>query len=157
VNVAGWGVSGYHVADCLRRQEGITAEVATWNNILFALSPFDGEKQVGAIATALERLALTIRSTSNRLDLPPLPVTEQHYTPREAFYHPRRRWLPVKQAAGQTSGETISACPPGIPVLVEGEVISEEVISYLKLVQSAGAYLKGTSDPAFEHIWVVDD
>jgi arginine decarboxylase len=157
VDVTGWGLHGYEVARCLVRQEGIVPELATWNQVLFTLSPFDSEKQASAVVTALQRLALT-RNRSRRLPgLPALPLTEQRYSPREAYYHPRRRWLPLKQAVGKTSGETISTYPPGIPVLVEGEAISEDVLVYMDMVRGAGGTLKGTSDPTIEHIWIIED
>ena len=44
-------------------------------------------------------------------------------TPREAFFATGKR-VPKDDAVGRVSRETIVHCPPGIPVLMPGEVIT---------------------------------
>ncbi|MEB3245308.1 MAG: aminotransferase class I/II-fold pyridoxal phosphate-dependent enzyme [Vampirovibrionales bacterium] len=44
--------------------------------------------------------------------------------PREAFFAPKTR-VPAAQAVGRIAAETIVHCPPGIPVLLPGERVTE--------------------------------
>ena len=75
-------------------------------------------------------------------------------TPRDAFLGATER-VPVDEAVGRVSAESIAGYPPGIPALLPGERITAEVIAYLRELVAAGARLHGAIDPAFESIYVV--
>lgn len=49
---------------------------------------------------------------------------------RDAFYSPKET-IPKSQAIGRISGEVIAECPPGIAVLLPGELITKEHMPYL--------------------------
>jgi len=49
---------------------------------------------------------------------------------REAFYSAKET-IPKSQAIGRISGEVIAECPPGIAVLLPGELITKEHMPYL--------------------------
>ncbi len=51
-------------------------------------------------------------------------------TLREAFYS-HKETIPKSQAVGRISAEVIAECPPGIAVLLPGELITEEHMPYL--------------------------
>ena len=51
-------------------------------------------------------------------------------TLREAFYS-HKETVPKSQAVGRISAEVIAECPPGIAVLLPGELITEEHMPYL--------------------------
>jgi lysine decarboxylase len=74
--------------------------------------------------------------------------------PREAFLGPADA-VPVAEAPGRVSAESIAGYPPGIPALLPGERITAELIAYLHELRDAGARLHGASDPAFETICVL--
>lgn len=61
----------------------------------------------------------------------PLCVPKMAMTPRDAHFKKSER-VPVKDAIGRISEEIIAECPPGISVLVPGEVIEEKHLPYLK-------------------------
>ena len=63
----------------------------------------------------------------------------------------------VDDAIGRVSAEAIAGYPPGIPVLLPGERITEDVIAYLRSLKAVGARLHGASDPAFGTIHVLSD
>ena len=50
--------------------------------------------------------------------------------PREAFYS-EKETVPKLQAIGRISAEVIAECPPGISILLPGELITEEHLPYL--------------------------
>ena len=51
-------------------------------------------------------------------------------TLREAFYSHKER-IPKEHAVGRIAAEVIAECPPGIAVLLPGELITEEHLPYL--------------------------
>jgi arginine decarboxylase len=79
---------------------------------------------------------------------------EMAVAPRDAFLGAAER-VPVAEAVGRVSCESIAGYPPGIPALLPGERITAEVIDYLRELTGAGARLHGASDPSFETLTVL--
>lgn len=52
----------------------------------------------------------------------------------------------LQQAIGQVAGEYLYLYPPGIPVIVPGEEITEELIGDIKTCQNAGLTIEGLAD-----------
>ncbi len=78
------------------------------------------------------------------------PVAFEHetaMTPRDAFLGASEA-VPVEEAVGRISCEAIAGYPPGVPSLLPGERITEEVVAYLRELTAAGARLHGAADPA---------
>ena len=75
-------------------------------------------------------------------------------SPRDAFLG-EGETLPVEEAVGRISTESIAGYPPGIPALLPGERITQEVVDYLRELTSAGARLHGAADPTFTTVRVL--
>jgi lysine decarboxylase len=75
-------------------------------------------------------------------------------TPRDAFLGGAET-IPVEEAEGRISAESIAGYPPGIPALLPGERITGEVIAYLRELTVSGARLHGAADPTFATVRVV--
>ena len=60
----------------------------------------------------------------------PTPSTSQAMSPRDAFFAPSRP-LPLQECAGEVSAEMVTPYPPGIPVLVPGQLITDDIVEYL--------------------------
>ncbi len=56
------------------------------------------------------------------------PVTVMN--PRDAYFAPKKL-VKIEEAVGRISAEVIALCPPGISVLLPGEIIKEEHLPYL--------------------------
>ena len=50
---------------------------------------------------------------------------------QDSFYAPKET-IPKSQAIGRISGEVIAECPPGIAILLPGELITEAHLPYLQ-------------------------
>jgi arginine/lysine/ornithine decarboxylase len=74
--------------------------------------------------------------------------------PRTAKYS-QKRAVPLSDAVGRVSGETISAYPPGAPVIAVGEIVSREALEYLRCLKDSGAALRGAADEHFETLRVL--
>ena len=82
-------------------------------------------------------------------------LTELVITPRQASRSPQIS-VSTSQAIGRISAESICPYPPGIPVLIPGEIITAEALSYLQQILDLGGELVGCSDPTLEYISVVN-
>ena len=61
----------------------------------------------------------------------------------------------VDDAAGRISCEAIAGYPPGVPALLPGERVTDEVVTYLRALTAAGARLHGATDPTFQTVRVL--
>jgi arginine/lysine/ornithine decarboxylase len=74
--------------------------------------------------------------------------------PREAFFG-RTESVPHDQAVGRIVAELATPYPPGVPVLVPGDVITREAVEYLRSGVAAGMQLPDPADPSLDTIKVV--
>ncbi|HKM40857.1 MAG TPA: arginine decarboxylase, partial [Patescibacteria group bacterium] len=65
--------------------------------------------------------------------------------PREA-YHRYKKYVRLEDAANEVAAESIMVYPPGIPIVIPGEVITEEVISDLLQYRASGSTILSDSD-----------
>jgi lysine decarboxylase len=75
-------------------------------------------------------------------------------TPRDAYFAAARA-VPLTEAAGEVAAELVTPYPPGVPVLVPGEVISPAKLAYLDHGRGHGLYVCGPADPTLATIRVV--
>jgi lysine decarboxylase len=151
IDVRGTGCTGYEVAAALRASYDIYVELATHATLVLVLG-------LGQPVAALVRLAHDFAETVRRIarpgEAPPLdrPLSElSHETvisPRDAFLG-EGEMVPVDQAIGRISCESIAGYPPGVPSLLPGERVTAEVVAYLRELTLAGARLHGAADPDF--------
>jgi lysine decarboxylase len=86
---------------------------------------------------------------------PPAALEHQTVVPiREAFLGEGEA-VPVDVAIGRISCESIAGYPPGVPALLPGERVTEEVVAYLRALTAAGARLHGAADPSFQTLRVL--
>ena len=85
-----------------------------------------------------------------RAPIPPAPLT-----PREAFFSPHEA-VPFVGAVGRISAEIIAPYPPGIPVLVPGELITAETLDVLAAAQRTGIRIAYAADATLSTIQVID-
>lgn len=79
---------------------------------------------------------------------------EQAMLPRDAFFAPAEH-VPAERAAGRISAETISPYPPGVPAVAPGEVITDEVLDYLRSGVEHGVLVPDAADPSVKTLRVV--
>lgn len=161
VDVRGTGLTGYQVAEALRAGFDIFPELATHATVVLVLGlaqPLDPLERVAHdLGEAVRRVAPTIEPEQLPSVEHPLSGTD-HSTvvpPREAFFG-RQEAVPVDQALGRISCESIAGYPPGIPTLLPGERVTAEVVDYLRELTRSGARLHGASDPTFRTIRVLE-
>ncbi|OAI39663.1 hypothetical protein AYO39_00290 [Actinobacteria bacterium SCGC AG-212-D09] len=157
IDVRGTGCTGYEVAAALRASFDTHVELATHATLVLVLG-------LGQTVDPLERLSHDFAETVRAISRPGRtamvarpPVTLEHETaipPREAFLGEGES-VPVDEAIGRISAESIAGYPPGVPTLLPGERITPEVVAYLRELTGAGARLHGAADPTFNTVRVM--
>ena len=84
----------------------------------------------------------------------PLSPSPPLLSPREAFFFPAET-VPADKAVDRLCAELVCPYPPGIPVLMPGEIITPEAVHYLQQVLTAGGKITGCSDRNLQTLKVV--
>jgi arginine decarboxylase len=157
IDVRGTGVTGYELAAELRAAYDIYIELATHATLVLVLG-------LGQPPEPLERFAHdfaeTVRTLSRAgegptITAPATSLEHQSVVPiREAFLG-EGETVPVDDAIGRISCESIAGYPPGVPTLLPGERVTAEVVRYLRELTAAGARLHGAADPTFATVRVL--
>lgn len=152
------GRSGYELADALREAYDGNLELATAATVVLVVgvaeSPVALERVAGDIDETVARIARHGDERGPIVRPPAAPPSETVVPPRDAFLGDAVS-VPVEQAIGRVSCESIAGYPPGIPALLPGERVTAEVIAYLQAILAGGARLHGASDPALRTIHVL--
>jgi arginine decarboxylase len=158
IDVRGTGRTGYDVSAALRAGSDIHVELATHATLVLVLGVHE---QAEALERLVHDLGATVADIARPIEPAQAPVvrtpalgSELAVPPRDAFLG-ETEVVAVDAALGRISCEAIAGYPPGIPALLPGERISEEVVEYLRELASVGARLHGASDPSFETITVL--
>jgi lysine decarboxylase len=157
IDVRATGSSGFEVADQLRRGSDVFVELATHATVVLVLGIGQPVASLERFAHDLEAELMEIRrpGTAPAVPQPPGVLTSQTaVAPRDAFLGVGEV-VAVDDAVGRISCEAIAGYPPGIPSLLPGEVVTSDVVAYLRQLSAAGARLHGASDPAFKTITVL--
>jgi arginine decarboxylase len=137
ISASGWDADELR-AELLGRHN-IQIEKNTHNTLTLLLTIATTRSKVSRLFDAMLRLARRQRSRSTPVQLPEIPAfTRLACLPRDAFYEAGVR-LPLLDDDGRPNAalvgrvccDQIVPYPPGIPVLVAGQVISTAVLSYL--------------------------
>lgn len=151
-------LTGFEAGRILRQKYRIQIEIESDHYLLAMMSMFHQRDDWERFYQALQDLAKEYwQPKSNDKDrkpvLPPAPSVIK--SPREALAAKRIR-IPLMQARGKVSAEMVAAYPPGIPGLLPGELITEEVIEYLQYIRQAGIKIQGPHDYTLATISVLD-
>lgn len=157
IDVRGTGRSGYQVAAAVRAAYDVHLELATHATCVLVLG-------LAQPVEDLERFASDFAETIARIEHPgesPALIRSPGALRNEVVVPPREAFLGESEAVeaddavGRVSAETIAGYPPGIPALLPGERITDEVVGYLRELVAAGARLHGASDPSFHTVYVL--
>ena len=112
---------------------GIEVESASDIGVLILCNIGNTHSDFKYLADCLEKIASNhyqdIYYLENRKHMPMLEP-QIKMSLRDAFYAEKER-IPKAEAIGRISAEVVAECPPGISILLPGELITEEHMPYL--------------------------
>jgi arginine decarboxylase len=158
IDVSSTGTSGYQAADWLRERCLIDVGMSDHRRILATLSFSDDRDTAARLVSALTEWS----SAAPGFDKPspidlPSPSELQMETvvlPRDAFFG-RTEMINASRAAGRVAAEQLTPYPPGIPVVIPGELLNDTVIDYLRSGVKAGMSLPDAADAHLDKVRVV--
>ena len=74
--------------------------------------------------------------------------------PQQAFYSPKES-VPIEESLGRVCTEFVMCYPPGIPILAPGELVTGEILQYIRYAREKGCFLTGTEDLSIQRLNVV--
>lgn len=127
------GLSGKRLESILEIDFGIEVESASDIGVLILCNIGNKHSDFKYLADCLEKIAATnyqdIYYLEKRKHMPMLEP-QIKMSLREAFYA-EKETIPKSEAIGRISAEVVAECPPGISILLPGELITEEHLPYL--------------------------
>src|SRR5688500_14599699 len=139
IDISGCGYTVEDLQKALFERFNIQVEKSTFNTLTLLLTIGTTRSKVSRLYDALMRIARERRAPHRLVQSPEIPpFTTLRYLPRDAYYcggelvpvfDERERVNP--RLAGRTAADQIVPYPPGIPVLVPGQLITKKIVDYL--------------------------
>ncbi len=139
IDISGCGYTVEDLQKELFERYNIQVEKSTFNTLTLLLTIGTTRSKVSRLYDALMRIAREGRQPRRLVQTPEIPgFTKLRYLPRDAYYC-GGELVPVfddrervnKKLTGHICADQIVPYPPGIPVLVPGQLITSQIIDYL--------------------------
>ncbi|HEY9769627.1 MAG TPA: aminotransferase class I/II-fold pyridoxal phosphate-dependent enzyme [Coleofasciculaceae cyanobacterium] len=158
LNLSKLGITGFEADKILHEQLGVTCELPLPQHLTFIISLGNIAEDIKKLIQACETLSQSVTSeiisfpiilpAQSSLIFHPLEVS-----PREAYFA-NTETISISEASDRLCGELICPYPPGIPLLMPGEIITSEAIDYLQQVLAAGGTITGCNDPTLQTLQI---
>ena len=127
------GLSGKRLESILEIDFGIEVESASDEGILILSNIGNKRSDFEYLVSCLQKIDThdykDIYYLENKKHMPMLtPIIKMNL--RDAYFSPKEI-IPKEQAIGRLSGEVVAECPPGISILLPGELITQDHMPYL--------------------------
>ncbi|QRN85144.1 hypothetical protein JR334_09305 [Clostridia bacterium] len=141
------GLNGGRLLNILETEFAVDLEMSTDGYIVGILGPFDNPETDEQLLHALEELSrkMELKDQFGKREQLYWPQPEQVIGLKQA-YDAKKRQVNLAAAAGCIAATPVSAYPPGIPLLLPGEKISQELCEILMNWQKQGVWIEGLAD-----------
>lgn len=135
------GISPY-LAEEIFKKKGIYPEFNDGRFILFYLSPSVEPSHLNSLKDALMWVCAQKKLQNTYKDVPSIPAADRTYSFLYA-YRQKTELLPLKQAVGKMCADNAGVTPPCLPVVIAGEMISEQAVNVLLKAHSTFGIVDG--------------
>lgn len=156
VTVSALGLTGFAAEEILDEKLGVTAEFASWQHLTFIITFGNTSSDIEQLIQGLITLA-TSKTINKSPTQKPLAIWDDNLTvvsPRQAFFAVTET-LPLPETSDRICAEIVCPYPPGIPVLMPGELITSSALEYLQQIQSLGGFISGCADTSLKTLKVL--
>jgi arginine decarboxylase len=179
IRVSELGLTGFIADEILETEFGIRSEFASPQHVTFIISLGNTSSDIENLVQGLIKLAQRYEDNylfpkhqeekcvnifDNNFNI----ANESVMSPREAFfaatetlefdksYDKQSLMLEAyRTLENRICAEIICPYPPGIPVLMPGEIITEDALNYLQKIKASGGFITGCSDANLQTLKVV--
>lgn len=142
ISTANASIDGTELAKILRQRFKIEVEMASKNYIIIMTSVGDTKEGFTALKNALIQIDKTLLSkAAESIKKPTVPKDECTISVDDDGIE-----CDIDKCAGKASNEFVYAYPPDIPVLCPNEIITEEIIDYIRKMQCCGVNIVSDSN-----------
>lgn len=124
------GISGAEAEEIFRKKFGIFAELSDHKNVLMMASWGNTEADFKLLKTACSYIENLPKKTPKAHLYPVFSENMPLVSPKK-IYSMKKKYVPLENAAGKISADTITTFPPCIPIILPGEIIKKEQIDFL--------------------------
>lgn len=150
------GLTGYDLADILREKYNIQVELSNYYGVLLICTIGNDEKDFECLKKSLDDISKKYSRDLNIEDIEyPKEIPKKAISPREAFYKDKKS-VKIDESIDKICAEYVIPYPPGISLLSPGEIITKDVIDYIKLCSKKGMDINGMKDTSLEFIQIID-
>ncbi|MBR2459684.1 MAG: aminotransferase class V-fold PLP-dependent enzyme [Clostridia bacterium] len=120
--------------DEILRQNGLECEYCDGEYLVCMITPEntpDELKRLEKTLSSLPQYGKELSMTPVPTDFPALPILSRACSIREASLAPYRA-VPTAEAVGRICASPTVSCPPAVPIVISGEIISEQAVEALR-------------------------
>lgn len=123
------GLTGFEVYTLLKEKYQIQMELAEGYVVMAVITTADTEKSLKKLVWALRDIEKQygVNKPIHSTNVTSSHVNKLMISPRDAHYADHEL-IPIDEAKGRISADLLMIYPPGIPLVIPGELFSEEVI-----------------------------
>lgn len=155
IGTRGTTLSGHALAETLREQYKIEIEMAASDYVIAMTSLADTDEGFARLARALCEIDARTEASESASDVA-FPQPHAVYAPWQTadLFH---LCVPIACADGYVSAEYVWAYPPGIPLVVPGEMIDGEMLAAFARLQACGTELHSTRGKMPQTLYVLEE
>ncbi len=157
VDLSGLGITGPEAAHYLVTEKNVDPEMTGPQFLLLIWTGADGQESLERVEAAFRDLsarfpkcdiggeraaAASSEGADSSFLLKEAPRPAKVMSLREAFLSVSKP-VPIKEAVGRVSADTVVIYPPGSPLITPGEVIDEHIVEYIVRAKEAGLNVLG--------------
>jgi arginine/lysine/ornithine decarboxylase len=156
INVTRSGLSGYDIENILAKEYNIQLDYADMFNLVAIMGEGSNKNDVDSLVYALQNIDEKYHGIQQNwtLRIPSLS-TEMVMNPREVLLSNKTKNLSLKKAIGHISAQILTPYPPGIPILIPGERITQEICDYISEMSANNIRISGQHSENLKTIKVV--
>lgn len=154
--IKGQAGDGKWLSDKLRNNYGFEMEMEAPGYVLGITSICDNLSEIRRLYDSLKKIDSSISFKEKACNVAEFELTRNDRS-MSVYEAGRLESFPVKieEAQGKISGEFLYLYPPGIPLLVPGEVISHKLINQVKEFKKINMNINGLADMENKYIKVI--
>ncbi len=149
LNFGAYDITGFNVSKELSEKYGIDIEMADLTNIVLIVTPSNSAEDFAVLFDALWQITRGLKRKEQPLKIEQPPVCGDIIDPKAAFFGGSEA-IQFTESEDRVSCRTVTAYPPGTPIILTGEKITREAIEYISYLQNIGAEITGTENGEIE-------
>lgn len=140
----------------LRTDYNIQVEMSDINNVVLITGIGDNSENIERLYEALHKIDNKSEILNRRTSFYKANKPRTCLNIKDAYYSKKKN-IKLRESSGKISGEMVVPYPPGIPILLPGELITDEILENIKVIKENGITISGMEDATLDSILVIDN